>query len=143
MTKETNRNASHTATTNLACIMLVEDLTTGSMDGTMTQGGLILVTGHNIKLDTESETKDAILFINNEGKVTTVDTPLLKNEPEQLIFNLPFSLEADEYVFRIIKTFHDEKEQPSVPTVALTYLLKLEVQSPCMAFINCSPSPMV
>lgn len=123
--------------------MLVEDLTTGSIDGTVTQGGLVLVTGHNIKLSTESETEDAILFINNEGKVTTVNVPLIKNEPGQLIFSIPFSLEADEYVFRIMKHFHNEKEQPSEVTVALTYLLKLEVQIPCITFINCSPSPMV
>lgn len=143
MIKETSRNASHTTTTHPACIMLVKDLTTGSIDGTVTKGGLILVTGHNIELNTESETEDGILFINNEGEVTTVNTPLEKNESGQLIFSIPFSLEADEYIFRIKKSFRNEKEQPSLSTVALTYLLKLEVQIPCMTFINCSPSPIV
>lgn len=139
-----SQNVSPTETAvHPVCIMLVEDLTTGSIDGTVTKGGLVLVTGCNINLNMESETKDAILFINNEGEVTTVNMPLEKNEPGQLIFSIPYTLEAGEYVFRIKKNWVNRKEQPSHSTVALTYLLKLVVQIPCMTFINCSPKPIV
>lgn len=77
--------------------------TTGSVEGIVTKGGLVLVTGCNIKLNAENA--DAIFFINNEGEVTTLNMPLEKNESGQLIFRIPFSLKAGEYIFQIRKSF--------------------------------------
>lgn len=119
----------HTSTVQ-ACIGLVTDLTTGKIDGDITQGGLISVTGHHIKIDMKDEsTTNAIFLIDHQGVSTSIDTPLEKNEPQNLLFRIPPSIKTGEYILKINTRFSGNDKQPLKKICTLVYLLKLNIIS--------------
>lgn len=58
-------------------IGLVTDLTTGQIDGKITPGGMVLVTGCNIKIENGNKPVcEAIQLSHQNGEVICIDPPL-------------------------------------------------------------------
>ena len=76
-------------------IGLVTDLTTGQIDGKITPGGMVLVTGCNIKIENGNKPVcEAIQLSHQNGEVICIDPPFEMNEPHILKFKMPDSLPA-------------------------------------------------
>ena len=61
-------------------IGLVTDLTTGQIDGRITPGGMILVTGYNIKIDNGNESvREAIQLSRQNAETVCIAPPLERN----------------------------------------------------------------
>lgn len=111
-----------------AYIGLVTDLTTQQVDGTITKGGTILVTGQNINIANDNQnTEDAIFLINHDRVMIRIDTPLKINKTDLLKFDIPASIDNGEYTLYIKKQLENSIKKVMHHTQALVYMLKLNI----------------
>ena len=100
-------------------IGLVTDLTTGQIDGKITPGGMVLVTGCNIKIE------NGIQLSHQNGEVICIDPPFEMNEPHILKFKIPDSLPTGEYTLTIKTRFAGKDKRLLTQEQTLVYMLKL------------------
>lgn len=107
-------------------IGLVTDLTTGQIDGRITPGGMILVTGYNIKIDNGNESvREAIQLSRQNAEAVCIAPPLEMNEPHLLKFKIPDSLPTGEYTLTIKTRFAGKDKQLLPREQTLVYMLRL------------------
>lgn len=111
-----------------AYIGLVTDLATGQIDGTITKGSTIEVTGHNIKIEKgEKGGSSEVQLTHQFSNSICINIPLLVNEPEMIKFNIPDSIASGEYTLKIKTCFSGIDEQPLKEENILIYMLKLNI----------------
>ena len=107
-------------------IGLVTDLTTGQIDGKITPGGMVLVTGCNIKIENGNKPVcEAIQLAHQNGEVICIDPPFEMNEPHILKFKIPDSLPTGEYTLTIKTRFAGKYKRLLTQEQTLVYMLKL------------------
>ncbi|MDR3134196.1 MAG: DUF4469 domain-containing protein [Prevotellaceae bacterium] len=78
-----------------AIIGLVTDITTGKTDGTITQGGNIIITGEKIKIaPIDAYRTMGVFYIAADGTVWQDYSPLVLNDPKRIITRVPNLPEA-------------------------------------------------
>lgn len=89
-------------TTGGASITLVTDNRTGATDGTVTPGGMLVITGEKIKcLGEDGVSQGVVRFTNIETNESTVVEDLSTNTPTKLVIVAPSSLTAGSYQLTI------------------------------------------
>jgi hypothetical protein len=86
-----------------AYIGLVTDVTTGQTDGTLTQGGQIIIAGEKIKVEQAADDIGIGVFI-TDGKADYPVEPLAVNHPKEIIAVAP-SLPAGTYSLYIVTRY--------------------------------------
>ena len=96
-----------------ANIGLVKDVTTGKTDGTVTPGGLLDVTGTNIRCIGEDGVSLGTLTLVNlaDKSVAATITVLGINDPSRLMFNIPANLAVGSYQLTLETWFSTNNTQ--------------------------------
>lgn len=90
-----------------ASIDLVTDVETDNIEGDITPGGSLVITGSKIRVaDSEDgATVGCVRFINIETNEQTDVTKFATNTPKKVIINVPSSLSAGTYTIQIITSY--------------------------------------
>lgn len=93
-----------------AGISLVTDTATGLIDGSITAGDDILITGDKIKIAGEAAGV-GVFFVNEEGIATPVTRRFTQNDPKNILARVPDSLAKGTYTLRIVTQFSTNATQ--------------------------------
>ncbi|MDR2026231.1 MAG: DUF4469 domain-containing protein, partial [Prevotellaceae bacterium] len=88
-----------------AVIGMVTDVLTGKIDGTVSAGGNILITGRKIKITPGDDSAFGVFFEDENGNGIPLDYPMAENNPKKIVCRVPGRLSDGTYTLKIVTLY--------------------------------------
>jgi hypothetical protein len=109
-----------------ALIGLVTDITTGKIDGTLTPGGNLIISGKKIKVVPAGDPSLGVRFVAADGTETPLDSPLVGNTARRVVCRVP-TLAPGAYLLKIMTSYGGSSTMLKKPRTVV-YELPLKVK---------------